>query len=334
MFMNTTEIAKQVQTAKRILLIQADNPDADSLGSALALEHILGDMGKETFLYCGVDIPSYLKYMDGWDRVSKNIPKNFDLSIIVDTSALALLQILESSTERAWVASRPAIVLDHHEGVKCDIPYVTLVINDSTKVSTGELIYSLAKELGWQLNLAASELITNSILADSMGLSTANTTATTYRVVADLVEGGVNRPKLEEQRRALNRMPEVIFRYKAELIRRTELHAEGRLALVTVPQHEINEYSPLYNPAPLIQSDHLQVEGVSVSIVLKIYDSGRITGAIRANNNAPIAAALAESFEGGGHAYAAGFKVELTTLEKIRKKAIQTTEELLKKVAK
>ncbi len=55
--------------AENIVIIQADNPDADSLASALALEQILGDMGKKVHLYCGVSIPSYLRYLEGWDRV-------------------------------------------------------------------------------------------------------------------------------------------------------------------------------------------------------------------------------------------------------------------------
>ena len=54
--------------AQRVVILQADNPDGDSLGSALALEQILGDMGKEPILYCGVDIPQYLRYLPGWDR--------------------------------------------------------------------------------------------------------------------------------------------------------------------------------------------------------------------------------------------------------------------------
>src|ERR1039458_5513962 len=75
------KIKELVDTASKIIIIQADNPDADSLGSALALEHILGDLGKEPLLYSAVDMPGYLRYMSGWDRVSKDLPPKFDLSI-------------------------------------------------------------------------------------------------------------------------------------------------------------------------------------------------------------------------------------------------------------
>ena len=60
-----------VQNKKHICIIQAENPDGDSLGSALALEEALKDV--EVSLYCPVDIPKYMHYFEGWSRVSKII---------------------------------------------------------------------------------------------------------------------------------------------------------------------------------------------------------------------------------------------------------------------
>lgn len=48
---DSEKVAELVAKAERIIVLQADNPDADSLGSALALESILGDLGKEVTLY-------------------------------------------------------------------------------------------------------------------------------------------------------------------------------------------------------------------------------------------------------------------------------------------
>jgi nanoRNase/pAp phosphatase (c-di-AMP/oligoRNAs hydrolase) len=52
------QIKKLVGEAQHIVILQADNPDADSLGSSLALEQILHELGKEPLLYCGIDIIS------------------------------------------------------------------------------------------------------------------------------------------------------------------------------------------------------------------------------------------------------------------------------------
>ncbi len=306
----TEKIKAILDSAKRMVIVQADNPDADSLGSALALEHILGDMGKEPLLYCGVEIPGYLRYLEGWDRIVKELPNQFDASIIVDVSTLTLLEKLSLSGRQPWLASKPSVVLDHHQEVSNRIAFAGVTINDPDRSSTGELIYQVAKQLGWPISIAAQANLMTAILGDTQGLSNQLTGAATYRVMAEMTDAGVDRSQLEEDRRETNKMPAVIYKYKGRLIDRTELLEDGRLAIVVVPQSEINEYSPLYNPGPLIQSDMLQTKGVRVSIVFKQYDDGKVTAAIRCNNGAGVAAALGEHFGGGGHAYASGFKIQ------------------------
>lgn len=309
MYEQAEQIGQIIGSAEKIVIVQADNPDADSLGSALAMESILAEMGKQTHLYCAVDMPGYLRYMRGWDRIQNELPKQFDASIIVDASTMTLLEKLTLSGQQGWLASKPCVVLDHHESVEKIVPFATVMINDHERASTGELIYRLAKQLSWNLPLDAQEFLMTSILGDTQGLSNQLTSAETYRVMADFVESGVDRPALEEARREYGKMPPEIFRYKAALIKRTEFAAEGRIAHVTIPQAEINEFSPLYNPAPLVQNDMLQTEGVLVAIVFKRYADGKITGAIRSNPTAGIAAKLAEHLGGGGHAFASGFKI-------------------------
>lgn len=303
------KIRETIEAAQKIVVIQADNPDADSLGSALALEHVLGDFGKDVVLYCGVNMPEYLRYLTGWDRVVDTLPSQFDLSIIVDASTYTLLDKLDKSGQLAWVKSKPCIVLDHHATVEKKIDFTSIQLIDEHVASTGELIFHLSTSLGWSVSSEAAEYIMTSILGDTQGLMNDLTTATTYRTMADLTELGANRPRLEELRREYGKMPEKIYTYKGMLIARTEFYAEGKVALVHIPQPEINEYSPLYNPAPLIQFDMLQVRGVALAIVIKSYDDGRVTAALRANNGYPVAAKLAEEMGGGGHDYAAGFKI-------------------------
>jgi nanoRNase/pAp phosphatase (c-di-AMP/oligoRNAs hydrolase) len=150
--------------------------------------------------------------------------------------------------------------------------------------------------------------------------------------MSDMVEAGVDRPELEELRRESGKMPPQIFKYKASLIAHTEFAYEGKIAWVMVPQLEINQYSPLYNPGPLIQNDILQTSGVQTAIVFKRYDDGRVTAAIRCNPQAGIAADLAKQFGGGGHAFASGFKVtDGRSFEQIKDDCLKVAEQLLDK---
>lgn len=303
-------IGALIDKATKVLIVQADNPDADSLGSALALEGIIQNLGKKTAMYCAVEIPGYLRYLPGWDRVTNQLPNDFDLSIIVDASTLTLLDKLISAGQKGWLAAKPCIVLDHHKSVDNVIDFATVTVNDAERASTGELIYILSQQNGWQLDQDTVEMLASSILGDTQGLSNSLATAETLRIMADLLDQGLDRQRLEEARRELSKMPPEIYNYKAKLIERTELHFDDRVALVSVPQDEINKYSPLYNPAPLIQGDMLQIKLVQLAAVFKIYQDGKVTAALRCTPNAPIAAKIAEQLGGGGHDLASGFKTE------------------------
>ena len=81
-----------IKDKNHICIIQAENPDGDSLGSALALEEALE--GHEVSLYCPVDIPKYMRYFAGWDRVTNEFPYKADAFIIVDTASTVLLSKL------------------------------------------------------------------------------------------------------------------------------------------------------------------------------------------------------------------------------------------------
>jgi len=302
-----TKIQDAINSAQKIVVVQADNPDSDSLASALALEEILGDMGKEVVLYCGVDIPSYLQYLPGASRVVNELPKNFDLSIIIDTSSDSLLEQLNKSGSNGWLAAKPSIVIDHH-ATQPTIQFAAIICNQPA-VATGEVIYELARQLNWQLNTRANELLAIAILSDSLGLTSEATTARSIHIIAELVEKGVKLAQLEAARReTMRREPELIH-YKGRLLQRVEFHNNGRIVSVSIPNDEINEFSPLYNPPMLVLDDMRLAKEARLAIAFKTYNDGKITAKIRSNYGFGISDKLAEHFGGGGHPYAAGFKI-------------------------
>ena len=77
-------------------------------------------------------------------------------------------------------------------------------------------------------------------------------------------------------------------------------------------------------------SEVAMVEGVDVGISFKVYKT-RITGAIKCSERALIANQIAEAFGGGGHPYAAGFKIEGGNIifEEIKNNVLAKVTELL-----
>jgi phosphoesterase RecJ-like protein len=316
--------------AQHILVIQSDRPDGDSIASALFVEDVLATMGKTVYLYCGVAVPEYLRFIEGWDRISNELPRNVDATILVDNAAIVLMDKFEANPDALFIKTKPFIIADHHTAVQSDIPYATHTISRDNYASAGELLYTVFLEFGYEVSLTAKKHVMQSILSDTMGLTNDLAGPRTYRLMADFIEAGVDRSELEEARRQLSKMDERVFRYKADLISRTELLLDNTLALCVITENESYDVGTLYNPGPLILSELLMVRDVRVAIALKTYHN-RITAAIRTTHGTDIAHALAEKFGGGGHPYSAGFRIDSYSGDstEIKRRIVSAVNELL-----
>lgn len=325
------QLKNLIDDAQDIVIVQADNPDGDSLASSLALEAMLLELGKKPVMFCGVDIPLYLRYMKGWDRVVTKLPNGFDLSIIVDTSSLLLLENLHKSTEINWLKTKPCIIIDHHVSEPTIDFASTSYIEPA--VSTGELIYKLTKAHDWPMPKDFGEHIVNSILSDSLGFISESTSSDSLRVVAEFMDKGVSLAKLDAERRSHQKKQRQLLVYKGELLKRIGYSDSGNTAYITIPWEEIEKYSPLYNPPMLVIDEMRQVEDVKVAVAFKSYPDGRITAKLRANYGYPVCAKVAEKFGGGGHEYASGFRLtDKTELEEAVKKCLQSIDDEIAKI--
>ena len=104
----------------------------------------------------------------------------------------------------------------------------------------------------------------------------------------------------------MKKSPEILA-YKGRLLERIEYLLEGRLALVHIPWEDIQAYSDQYNPSVLVLDEMRLVEGVDIAVAIKTYPDGKLTGKLR--SNLPVSETIAGYFGGGGHPYAAGFRV-------------------------
>lgn len=310
----------------KICVIQAENPDGDSLGSAIALDYLLAD--KEVSLYCPVDIPKYLRYFPDWSRVTNEFDYKADGYIIVDTAAEILLsKLLDDTAIRNRLYSAPVLVLDHHEtGDDINFPHEAII---EVRPSCTELIYEIAKEQKIEIEKPAAEAIFQGLLSDTLGLTSSSVTAETFEVAADLMRLGANVTELEEKRREFMKKSPRILDYKADLIRRIEYSLDGELATVHIPWDDIREYSDEYNPNVLILEEMRLVEGVKVAVAIKTYPDGKVTGKIRTSYEAPISDKIAGYFGGGGHPQAAGFRTYDTTYEEVVRDLVKIVPELL-----
>jgi len=320
------EAKKLIDTAKKIIVIQAENPDGDSLGSSLALEEILGDINKKVVLYCPVEIPKYLRYITGWDRVVNDFDISADLAIIVDTTADVLIsKVLETPGIRHYLETHQVLAIDHHVS-KSNLSFDhTLLVDEA--VATAEIIYDLAVDANWSINKQAAENMMVAIMSDSLGMTVQNVTPRTFFTAGRLAELGASNCDIETRRREFMKKTAEILKYKGVLIERIEYLLDGKLALIRIPWEEIQSYSDQYNPSVLVLDEMRLVEGVEIGVAIKTYPDGKLTGKLR--SNLPISAMVAGYFGGGGHEYAAGFRV-YESIDKIIPELINATDKALK----
>lgn len=317
---------EMIKSSKRIAIIQAENPDGDSLASSLALEEILSEIEKNVTLYCPVEIPKYLRYIKGWDRVESTFDTKADLVIIVDTSADILLsKTLETPGLRHFLETHPVLVIDHHIS-KSNLSFNHTLLTEDT-VATAEIIYDLAIDAGWNINQQAAEDLMIAIQSDSLGMTVQNVKPRTFYTAAKLVELGASNFEIESRRREFMKKSPEILKYKGELIERIEYFLDGKIALVHIPWDDIKEYSDKYNPSMLVLEEMRLVEGVEIGVAIKTYPDGKLTGKLR--SNLPISAMIAGFFGGGGHEYAAGFRV-YESMDKIIPELISATDKALR----
>ena len=315
-----------IKDKNRLCIIQAENPDGDSLGSAIALDYLLE--GKEINLYCPVDIPKYLHYFKDWSRVTNEFDFRADGYIIVDTAAEILLsKLLDDSAIKNRLYSAPVFVIDHHETADdLNFPHDSII---EVRPSCTDLIFQIAKGCNIEVKKDAAEAIFEGIMSDTLGLTSSSVTADTFTAAAELTKLGANISELEEARREFMKKSPRILDYKADLIKRIEYSLDGELATVHIPWDDIREFSDEYNPNVLILEEMRLVENVRVAVAIKTYPDGKVTGKIRTSSDAPIAEQVAGYFGGGGHPFAAGFRTYDISYEEVVRELVKIIPELL-----
>lgn len=291
-----------VTEASSILILQPDAPDGDSLGSALGLEEILGDAGKQVHLYAYKEPEPYLHFLEGWDRVSQTLPKHFEVTILVDTGSPALIK---SALEHHYAAltSRPFVVIDHHTSRQAFGFQAVEVVEEA--VATAELITRLAETAGWRINANAATKLASALLADSLGLTTSGTTARSVHALATLTDCGANLYELSKLRRESSAITPDLLHLKGKLLQSVQFHVGGKLAIAEITPDMVARYKDIAEPYTLILSDIQWTKGVELVAVFKNY-GGKINVPMRSTTGA--AGPVAELMGGGGHPNAAAYR--------------------------
>ena len=303
----TSDIIEAVQASGQIAVVTHTNPDADAYGSACGLAWGLRELGKSVQVYNEHGFVARYKAIPGADQVvagSWGALKSDSLVIVVDCGAA---DRVGDSMVGALRNAPKVLNIDHHAS-NTMFGHINLVVEGAS--STSELIFGLLKSCEKHFN--RSDLITTNaaacllagIIGDTGSFRYPSTTATTFKVAAELVERGAKPDVLTQELFATQSL--VALRLQSEALCNVTVYPNG-FAEVVVSQDMLKKYGADILDADSLAERARDIENVRVSALYKQdVDLWRVS--LRSRRGIVDVSGIAQLFGGGGHKAAAAFR--------------------------
>lgn len=307
--------------AQRVTVLTHAKPDGDAYGSVIAAVAALRQLGKNAR---GLVIPPILPGLGeiaGSDvlEVVSNGPTgdDADVVLIVDTAAWSQLGSLASLVRDKLDQT---LIIDHH--LSGDIEAAHRHV-DATAAACCELVAQLILALADAAQPCAAlwtpvvcEALYAGIASDTGWFRFSNTTPRTHQWAARLLEHGVNHAELYRKLEQTERPEKLALLVRA--LHSLELLADGSVALMTLWQRDFAETGANDEETERFVDLPQVLAGVRVVVLAaeQVLNGDpprtrtRLSFRSKPGADAVNVAELAERFGGGGHARAAGAKVD------------------------
>ena len=313
-----------IHAARRIIVIGHVRPDGDAIGSQIALASSLHETGKDVLVLNEDGCPSNLSFLPGSSMVAQPAGDSFeaDLCIALDTANRERL----GAGCLAVVKEVPKLInIDHHisnEG------YGDLVYVDDSSPATGQIIFELLQQEGLPLTEVARDCLFVAISTDTGGFRYPATTARTYEIAAELIRFGANCGELSSA--VYERYPFRRLELLRELLGVLRMSDDGRVAswALDLEMKKMLSLRPedSENLTDLIRA----VDTVDVAVFFEEITGGMVRVSMRSKRaEAADVCEVCRCFGGGGHALAAGARVE-GKLDKVVEQVLNKINESLK----
>ncbi|CRK58535.1 FIG146085: 3'-to-5' oligoribonuclease A, Bacillus type [Alloactinosynnema sp. L-07] len=296
--------ADLLRSATDVTLLAHVSPDADALGSALALALGLRTRGARVRVAFGApaDISAALRALDpaGLLIPADEVPAAPATLVVLDCGSERRLGPLADRVATTKAAGGRVLVIDHH----IDTPrFGTDHVLDEHAEATAVLVAALLDELGIPLDADIATCVYAGVLTDTGSFRRA--TPSTHRLAARLLEAGARPDAIA---RSFDAHPFPWLRMLSTVLGRAQLvpDAAGGLGLVyaVVTIEDLADLRPedVEGVIDLLRAS----EEAEVAAVAKELEPGVWTVSLRAVGAVDVRAA-AIRLGGGGHRLAAGF---------------------------
>lgn len=308
------EINAKIASAQNILIVSHVRPDGDAIGATLGLGLALIKAGKTVQMVLNDGLPVSFRHLPGSELIKKAVQGQPDLFITVDCADF------KRTGKQFENYRKPDINIDHHVTNE-KFGTLNLIVPDA--VATSAILTDYMPKWGLEISQEVAANLATGIVTDTLGFRTSNTTPTSLRQMALLMETGINMPELYT-RALVSRTFEAARYWGAGLSSLKTMdgivYATLRLADRKTAGYGGNDDADLINIISAIEDHMVGMIFVEQPNTVKI--------SWRALQPGLDVSAIATHFGGGGHKAAAGADIA-GNLEEIQPRVLQTTREML-----
>ena len=298
----------ELRGAERFLLTTHEGPDGDALGSLLAMQAILTELGKDSVMFLGAKefpLPVEYRFLP-LEEVFHEPPADVveRTLVFLDCGNIDRMPVAFLQRDDARILN-----IDHHHD---NTRFGSVNLVDTSASCTAEIVFGLMKHLEVPLTAELALALYVGLVTDTGRFMYESTGAASHRMAAELIEGGVD--VHDVYRRLYERVPIEKLRLIARALDRIERYDDGRLAVayVSAADYEASGADEVLTEGVI---DFVRsLEGAQIAAVIRDKTDGGASArkvSLRSTNGSVDVSAIARKYGGGGHARAAGFSTDL-----------------------
>lgn len=313
----------RLRQARRILITSHSSPDGDSLGSALAVRELARTLGVEAHIVQRDPHPASLSFLPGLDAVelasdlSGADAVTFELAVVLECPGI-------SRPGLAGLDRLAILNIDHHlENER----YGELNYLDEEAPAVGEMVLRMTEAAGVTLTSTMATCLYTALVTDTGDFRYSNATPRAFEAARCMVAAGAMPHLIADA--LWNQTPSRIVRLTAEVLATLELHAGGRLAVMTCDAGMLARAGARPEDTENLINTPRTIAGVEVAVLFKAFAPGVTRASLRSRGEVDVRG-VAARFGGGGHRNAAGCTVA-SSLREARQALLDSLVPLLEK---
>lgn len=324
--MNTTEILelkKILSDPKKVVIVPHKNPDGDAMGSTLSLCHYLKKLGHSATVIAPNNYPEFLKWIPGTKDVliheenttaSEVLISEADLIFTLDFNALHRCGAMGTPIENSAALK---VMIDHHQMPE---QYATYVYSDVRMCSTSQMVYHFIEMMDdlELIDVAIGEGIYTGIMTDTASFRFPLTTSTTHRVIAHLIDVGVEKSNIHNAVYDTNSFGRLKLMGCA--LNNLKFLEDFKTSYISLTNKELDAHDFQKGDTEGLVNYGLSLKGAKFAVIfIEHKEESIIKISFRSKGNFDVNTFARTHFNGGGHKNAAGGRSNLNLEDTIAK---------------